>query len=439
MIARYSLPEMAAVWSEDNKFRTWLDVELAVADALAEIGEIPAEAARVMRAKGRVDADEIAEIEKTTDHDVIAFIKVATRDMGEAESYFHHGVTSTDIVDTAQALQLRQSCDLLLVRMAALEAALVRRAREHKNTLQIGRTHGVHGEPVTFGLKLAVWVAEARRNMDRLRHARANIAVGQISGAVGTYANIDPRVEELACRALGLDASPASTQTLQRDRHAELLTTFAIIGGSLEKMATEVRNLQRTDILEVEEYFKPGQRGSSAMPHKRNPITAERVCGLARVVKANAQVGFDNVALWHERDISHSSAERVVLADSFIATDYLLGKLEWVLDGLVTYPANMLANLNRTRGLIYSSKVLLALVDAGMSREDAYTVVQRNAMKVWDDLQQARSGPSYRETLEADPEAAALLAAEVIDACFDPWRFLERVGVLFERLEGLEF
>lgn len=419
---------MAAVWSEDNKFRTWLEVELAVADALAEIGEIPADAAKVMREKGRVDAAEIAEVEKTTDHDVIAFIKVATRDMGEAEAYFHHGVTSTDIVDTAQALQLRQSCDLLLKGLSALEEALVARAREHKDTLQIGRTHGIHAEPVTFGLKMAVWVAETRRNIQRLQRARQTIAVGQISGAVGTYANVDPRVEEIACKMLDLEASPASTQTLQRDRHAELLTTFAIIGGSLEKMGTEVRNLQRTDILEAEEYFKPGQRGSSAMPHKRNPITAERVAGLSRVLRGNALAAMENQALWHERDITHSSVERVILADSCLLLDYMLAKFTDVIARLIVYPENMMRNVERTKGLVVSQRVMLALTEKGMSREDAYKAVQRNALAAW-------NGESdFRSNLEADPEVTRHLAAADLDELFDYRYFTRHLGRVFDRL-----
>jgi adenylosuccinate lyase len=419
---------MAAIWSEQNKFQTWLDVELAVADALGEIGEIPKDAARVMREKGRVDAEEISEIEKTTDHDVIAFIKVATRDMGEAEAYFHHGVTSTDIVDTAQALQLRQSCDLLLAGLDALEAALVTRAREHKDTLQIGRSHGVHGEPVTFGLKLAVWIAEMRRNRDRLEHARKNIAVGQISGAMGTYANIDPRVEEIACRVLDLEPSPASTQTLQRDRHAELLTTFAVIGGSLDKMATEIRNLQRTDILEAEEYFKPGQRGSSAMPHKRNPITAERVAGLARVLRGNALAAMENQALWHERDITHSSVERVILPDSCLLLDYMLYKFTDVMARLIVYPENMMRNVERTKGLVVSQRVMLTLTEKGMSREDSYKAVQRNALAAW-------NGESdFRSNLEADPEVSKHLTAADLDELFDYRYFTRHVGRVFERL-----
>ena len=419
---------MAAIWSEDNKFRKWLDVELAVSDALAEIGEIPAEAARIQREKGRVDAAEIAEIEKTTDHDVIAFIKCATRDMGEAEAYFHHGVTSTDIVDTAQALQLSEACVLLLTDLDALEAALVRRAREHKGTLQIGRTHGVHGEPITFGLKLAVWIAEVRRNIDRLQHARKGITVGQLSGAVGTYANIDPRVETLACRSLGLEASPASTQTLQRDRHAELLTTFAVIGGSLEKFATEIRNLQRTDILETEEYFKPGQRGSSAMPHKRNPITAERVAGMARLLRGYALTALENQALWHERDITHSSAERVILPDACLCLHYMLRKFTDVIDRLIVYPENMMRNVDRTKGLVVSQRVMLTLTEKGMSREDSYKAVQRNALAAW-------NGESdFRANLEADPEVMDRLTTADLDILFDYTYFTRHLGVVFDRL-----
>lgn len=428
MIKRYTRPEMAAVWSEDNKFRSWLEVELAVADALAEIGEIPAGAVRLMREKGRVDAAEIAEVEKTTDHDVIAFIKVATRDMGDAEPYFHHGVTSTDIVDTAQALQLVQSCDILLEGLAALDETLTLRAREHRDTLQIGRTHGIHGEPVTFGLKLAVWTAETRRNRERLEHARRTIAVGKISGAVGTYANVDPRVEEIACRALGLEPSPASTQTLQRDRHAELMTTLAVIGGSLEKMATEIRNLQRTDILEVEEYFKPGQRGSSAMPHKRNPITAERVAGLARVLRGNALAALENQALWHERDITHSSVERVILADSCLLLDYMLHKFTDVMARLIVYPENMRRNLESTRGLVVSQRVMLALAERGMSREEAYTAVQRNAMAAWN------GEGDFRSNLEGDEEVSARLSEADLDALFDYRFFTRHLGQVFSRL-----
>lgn len=428
MVERYSLPDMAAIWSEDNKFRKWLDVELAIADALAEIGEIPAEAARVMREKGRVDAAEIAEVEKTTDHDVIAFIKVATRDMGEAEAWFHHGVTSTDIVDTAQAIQLTEAVDLLLSDLEGLEAAMTEQARKHKDTLMIGRTHGIHAEPITFGLKLAVWIAEVRRNRERLTHARKTMAVGQISGAVGTYANIDPRVEEIACRALGLEPSPASTQTLQRDRHAELLSTMAVIAGSLEKFATEIRNLQRTDLLEAEEYFKPGQRGSSAMPHKRNPITAERVAGMARVIRGYAVTALENQALWHERDITHSSAERIILPDATLLLHYMLRKLTDVIARLIVYPENMLRNVERTRGLVASQRVMLALTEKGMSREDSYKTVQKHALAAWN------GNGDFRSNLESDAAVTAVLSPADLDELFDYRYFTRHVGRVFERL-----
>jgi adenylosuccinate lyase len=428
VVERYSLPDMAAIWSEDNKFRKWLDVELAIADALAEIGEIPAEAARVMREKGRVDAAEIAEVEKTTDHDVIAFIKVATRDMGEAEAWFHHGVTSTDIVDTAQAIQLTEAVDLLLSDLEGLEAAMTEQARKHKDTLMIGRTHGIHAEPITFGLKLAVWIAEVRRNRERLTHARKTMAVGQISGAVGTYANIDPRVEEIACRALGLEPSPASTQTLQRDRHAELLSTMAVIAGSLEKFATEIRNLQRTDLLEAEEYFKPGQRGSSAMPHKRNPITAERVAGMARVIRGYAVTALENQALWHERDITHSSAERIILPDATLLLHYMLRKLTDVIARLIVYPENMLRNVERTRGLVASQRVMLALTEKGMSREDSYKTVQKHALAAWN------GNGDFRSNLESDAAVTAVLSPADLDELFDYRYFTRHVGRVFERL-----
>jgi adenylosuccinate lyase len=335
---------------------------------------------------------------------------------------------------------MTQAQDIIIEDVRRLGRICKRRAMEFKDTLCVGRTHGIHAEPMTFGMKFGAWAWALKRAEQRLLATREySCAWGAISGAVGSYSNIDPFVEKYVCEKLGLKPDPLSTQVIARDRHAHALAVLATVAATAESIALEVRALQKSDTLEAEEPFAAGQKGSSAMPHKRNPITAERVCGLARVVKANAQVGFDDVALWHERDISHSSAERVVLADSYIATDYLLSKLEWILDGLVTYPENMKANLDRTRGLIYSSRVLLALVDYGMLREDAYTVVQSNAMKVWDDIQQARPGLSYREQLEADPDVAALLSGEELDAIFDPWAFLARVGVLFERLEGLEF
>ena len=440
MIDRYTRPEMGAVWSPQNKFEIWKEIEVLACEAQAQLGVIPAEDAVLIRERAAFEVERIDELEATLNHDVIAFLTNMSEHIGEPSKWVHYGMTSSDLGDTALCYQMTQAMDIILADVRRLGRICRRRALELKDTLCVGRTHGIHAEPMTFGMKFGAWAWALKRAEQRLIATRKfSAAWGAISGAVGSYSNIDPFVETYVCEKLGLTPDPLSTQVIARDRHAHVLAVLAVVAATAESIATEVRALQKSDTLEAEEPFAKGQKGSSAMPHKRNPITAERVCGLARVIKANAQVGFDNVALWHERDISHSSAERVVLADSFIGLDYILSKLEWILDGLVVYPENMLANLNRTRGLIYSSRVLLALVDAGMSREDAYTVVQRNAMKVWDDLQQARAGASYREMLEADPEAMALLTSEVLDECFDPWKFLERVGVLFERLETLEF
>jgi len=440
MIDRYTRPEMGRIWSSQNKFEIWMEIELLACEAQAELGVIPVEDARLIRERAAFEVERIDELEATLNHDVIAFLTNMSEHIGEPSKWVHYGMTSSDLGDTALCYQMTQAMDILLEDVRRLGRICQRRALEFRDTLCVGRTHGIHAEPMTFGMKFGAWAWALKRAEQRLVATRKfSAAWGAISGAVGSYSNIDPFVEQYVCEKLGLTPDPLSTQVIARDRHAHVLAVLAVVAATAESIATEVRALQKSDTLEAEEPFAKGQKGSSAMPHKRNPITAERVVGLARVVKANAQVGFDNVALWHERDISHSSAERVVLVDSFIALDYLLGKLEWILDGLVTYPANMLANLNRTRGLIYSSRVLLALVDSGMSREDAYTVVQRNAMKVWDDLQQAREGMSYREMLEADPQVTALVSAAVLDECFDPWKFLERSGVLFERLETLEF
>jgi len=440
MIDRYTRPEMGAIWSPQNKFEIWKEIEVLACEAQAQIGVIPADDAVLIRERAAFEVERIDELEATLNHDVIAFLTNMSEHIGEPSKWVHYGMTSSDLGDTALCYQMTQAMDIITEDVRRLGRICQRRAMELKDTLCVGRTHGIHAEPMTFGMKFGAWAWALKRAEQRLIATRKfSAAWGAISGAVGSYSNIDPFVEEYVCEKLGLQPDTLSTQVIARDRHAHVLAVLAVVAATAESIATEVRALQKSDTLEAEEPFAKGQKGSSAMPHKRNPITAERVVGLARVIKANAQVGFDNVALWHERDISHSSAERVVLADSFIALDYILSKLEWILDGLVVYPENMLANLNRTRGLIYSSRVLLALVDAGMSREDAYTVVQRNAMRVWDDLQQARAGASYREMLEADPEATALLTPAVLDECFDPWKFLERVGVLFERLETLEF
>lgn len=440
MIDRYTRPEMGAIWSFQNKFEIWKEIEILACEAQAELGDIgiTREEAAHIRATADFTIERIDEIEATTNHDVIAFLTNMAEYIGEESKWVHYGMTSSDLGDTALCYQITQAMDIVLADVRRIGAICQRRALEFKDTLCVGRTHGIHAEPMTFGMKFASWAWAMKRAEQRLIATRKfSAAWGAISGAVGSYSNIDPYVEEYVCEKLGLAPDPLSTQVIARDRHAHVLAVLAVVAATAESIALEIRALQKSDTLEAEEPFARGQKGSSAMPHKRNPITAERVCGLARVVKANAQVGFDNVALWHERDISHSSAERVVLADSFTALDYLLGKLEWILDGLVTYPDNMLANLNRTRGLIYSSRVLLALVDTGMLREDAYAIVQRNAMLVWDDIQKAQDGPDYRARLEADPEVT--LSTEELDRIFDPWAFLARVQVLFDRVEDLHF
>ncbi|MFA5845158.1 MAG: adenylosuccinate lyase [Coriobacteriia bacterium] len=440
MIPRYTRPEMGRIWSQENKFAIWLEIEVLACEAQAELGVVPREDVSLIRERAAFEVERIDEIEAVTNHDVIAFLTNMSEHIGEPSKWVHYGMTSSDLGDTALCYQMTQAIDIVIEDVRRLGRICKARALELRDTLCVGRTHGIHAEPMTFGMKFATWAWAFKRAEQRLLATREySCAWGAISGAVGSYSNIDPFVESYVCEKLGLRPDPASTQVIARDRHAHVLAVLATVAATAESVATEVRALQRSDTLEAEEPFAVGQKGSSAMPHKRNPITAERVCGLARVVKANAQVGFDDVALWHERDISHSSAERVVLPDSFMATDYLLDKLAWVLEGLRVYPERMLANLDATRGLIYSSRVLLALVDAGLLREEAYAVVQRCAMRVWDDIQQARGGPSFRETLAADPEAMALLPDSALDAIFDPRAFLARVGVVFERLDGLEF
>lgn len=433
MIPRYSRPEMARIWELENKFEIWKQIEVLATEAQAELGIVPREDAVAIRERAAFELGRIEEIERETNHDVIAFLTNMAEHIGEPSKWVHYGMTSSDLGDTALCYQMMQATDILMADVRRIGAICKRRAFETRDMLCVGRTHGIHAEPMTMGMKFARWAWAMRRALDRLERTREVVAVGAISGAVGSYSNIDPFVEEYVCEKLGLTPEPLSTQVIPRDRHAQFLAVLATVAATAEEIATEVRALQKSDTLEAEEPFAAGQKGSSAMPHKRNPITAERVCGLARVVKANAQVGFDNVALWHERDISHSSAERVVLADSTIALDYLLGKLEWVLDGLLLYPERMRANLEVTRGLIYSSRVLLALVGAGMLREDAYAVVQRNAMAVWEDIQNARSGPSFRERLDADPEFP--ICDEELAVIFEPTGFLARVDVVFERLE----
>ena len=447
MIDRYTRPEMGHIFSLENKYAIWQEIEVLACEAHAEMGVIgiTREEAAWIREHARFDRAEVDEIEAVTNHDVIAFLT----NMGsyidadvepgapKPSRWVHYGMTSSDLGDTALCYQLAQATDLIIEDVRELGAICLRRAFEERETLCVGRTHGIHAEPMTFGMKFGSWAWELRRDLDRLIDARKQVAVGAISGAVGTYSSIDPFVESYVCEHLGLGGDPLSTQVISRDHHAYLAGVLATTAASCERIALEVRNHQKTDTLEAEEPFRRGQKGSSAMPHKRNPITVEKVCGLSRVVKANAQVAFDNVALWHERDISHSSNERVALADSFIALDHMLRCLIRIIDGLVLYPARMLANLNATRGLIYSSKVLLALVDTGITREQAYAIVQRNSMQVWDDVQQAREGLDLRGRLEADPECT--LTAEQLDAIFDPWSFLGRIDAVFERLEDLSF
>ncbi|MCA1638396.1 MAG: adenylosuccinate lyase [Acidobacteria bacterium] len=428
MIERYTLPEMGAVWSQQNKFQKWLDVEIAVCEVHAEMGTIPKGAVEEIKTKAAFTVERINEIEKTTDHDVIAFTTNLAENIGEAARFVHYGLTSSDVVDTASALLLKESCEILLQKIDALLEVLKRRAFEFKDTPQIGRTHGIHAEPTAFGMIFALWFAEMRRNQERLEKAKKIISVGKISGAVGAFAHLDPEVEERVCAKLGLKAAPISTQIIQRDRYAEYLCTLAIIASSLEKFALQVRHWQRTEVREAQEKFKTGQKGSSAMPHKRNPILSERICGMARTVRANSIVGLENVALWHERDISHSSAERIVLPDSSSALDYILAKTASLLDNLVVYPENMLKNLNATRGLVFSGQLLLVLTQKGVSREDAYAWVQRNAMKVWDE------GGDYKELVLADIDINSRLSNEEIEKVFDVKHYLRNVEKVFERV-----
>ncbi len=430
MIERYTLPEMGAVWSLENKFQKWLDVEIAVCEVHAEMGTIPADALAEIKAKAAFSVMRIAEIEKTTDHDVIAFTTNLAENIGEAARFVHYGLTSSDVVDTANALLLRDACDILLAKTDALMAVLKRRAFEFKDTPQIGRTHGIHAEPTSFGLVWALWYSEMQRNKRRLTDAREAVAVGKISGAVGTFAHLSPEVEERVCEKLGLKAAGVSTQVIQRDRYAEYLCTLALIASTLEKIALQVRHWQRTEVREAQEYFKTGQKGSSSMPHKRNPILSERICGMARTVRANSIVGLENVALWHERDISHSSAERIVLPDSSATLDYILAKSTSLLDTLIVYPENMLKNLGLTHGLVFSGQLLLALTQKGVSREDAYAWTQRNAMKVWDE------GGDYQELIKKDADISSRLSAEEIARVFDLTTYLRNVDRVFDRVFG---
>ena len=428
MIDRYTLPEMGALWSEQNKFQKWLDVEIAVCEVHAINGIIPSAALEQIKARAKFSVERINEIEKITNHDVIAFTTNLAEEIGEASRYVHFGLTSSDVVDTANGLLLRDASDILLAKVDQFIDVLRRRAFEFKHTPQVGRTHGVHAEPTSFGITFALWFDEMRRNRERLLRAKDVVAVGKISGAVGAFAHLDPSVEESVCERLGLKPALVSTQVIQRDVYAEYLTTLAIIASTLEKMALNVRHWQRTEVREAHERFAKGQKGSSAMPHKRNPIISERICGMARVVRANSIVGLENVALWHERDISHSSAERVVLPDSSIALDYMLQKTIGLIDGLVVYPERMLENLQATKGLIFSGQLLLALTAKGISRETAYDWIQRNAMRVWDEDR------DFKTLVKADDDIKSEMSDEEIEQVFSLDHYLRNVDSIFERV-----
>ncbi|MES9682093.1 adenylosuccinate lyase [Bacillus sp. AFS001701] len=428
MIERYSRPEMAAIWTEENKFKAWLEVEILACEAWAELGDIPKEDVKVLREKASFDINRIYEIEKETRHDVVAFTRAVSETLGDERKWVHYGLTSTDVVDTALSYLLRQANDILLKDLENFIGILETKAKEHKYTVMMGRTHGVHAEPTTFGLKLALWTEEMKRNLERFKSAIETVRVGKISGAVGTYANIPPFVEEYVCEKLGIQAAPISTQTLQRDRHAHYMATLSLIATSIEKFATEVRGLQKSETREVEEFFAKGQKGSSAMPHKRNPIGSENMTGLARVIRGHMVTAYENVSLWHERDISHSSAERIILPDATILLNYMLNRFGNIVKNLTVFPENMKRNMDRTYGLIYSQRVLLALIEKGMSREEAYDTVQPKAMEAWETQVQ------FKELVEAEEKITSLLSQEEINDCFDYSYHLSQVDTIFERL-----
>ena len=427
MIDRYTHPEMGNIWTLENEFRTMLKVEILACEAMNKLGIVPDEALKDIQTKADFRLDRIKEIEAVTNHDVIAFLTNVAEYVGDASKYIHKGLTSSDVKDTALCYMTVQSADLIMRHLENFHAILRRRAAEFKHTVMIGRTHGIHAEPMTFGMKFLLWSAEIERDIDRLKQAREMMAVGKLSGAVGTYSNIDPFVEKYVCEKLGLTPVRLATQVIQRDRHAHFMTTLAIIGSSLDKMATEIRNLQRTDIREAEEYFAPGQKGSSAMPHKRNPITCEKVSGMARLLRGYAVAALEDVTLWHERDISHSSVERVILPDATIALDHMLRKFSNIIDKLLVYPDAMIANMNKTGGLIFSQNLLIALVTKGVLREDAYKWVQRNAMARW------LEGADFKTNVEADPDIKKYLTDEEVEHCFDPKPMLRHVDEIFAR------
>jgi len=431
MIERYSRPQMKKIWSDKNKFDQWLKVEIAVCEAWAELGEIPREEIVKIR-KASYNLNRVAEFLKVTHHDMTAFLNSVAESLGTESRFIHLGLTSSDVMDTALGLQLTQTADILTKDVAELISVMENKAVEHKYTIMMGRTHGVHAEPITLGLKMALWIEEMKRNAQRLAEARKNISVGKISGAVGTYATVPPQVEKIACAKLGLAPAPISSQIIQRDRHAQFLTTLAIIASSLEKFATEIRGLQRTEVREVEEPFAEGQTGSSAMPHKRNPELCERICGLARLIRGHALTSLENIALWHERDISHSSTERIILPDSCLVLDYILSIFTSIMKGLKVYPENMRRNIELTQGLIFSQRVLIALINKGLPREEAYKMVQDNAMKAW------QQGKDFLSLLEADRRITAHLSKAELTSLFDYGYYLKHVDEVFERLGLIE-
>ncbi len=430
MIERYTRPQMKAIWELKRKYEIWLEVELAACAAFERTGQVPRGTSARIRKRARIDVDRIAEIEQITKHDVIAFLESLSGSVGPEARFLHMGLTSSDIVDTSLAVQMRDALDLILEGLDGLIEVLKNRAQKHKATIMVGRSHGIHGEPISFGFKLAIWYEEACRHRDRLRRVRNEISVGKLSGAMGTFAHQGPEIEQYVCAKLGLEPDPVSNQVVQRDRHAAYATGLALLAASIEKFATEIRHLQRTEVLEAEEYFSEGQKGSSAMPHKRNPIVSENLCGLARVVRANSLAAMENVALWHERDISHSSVERVILPDSTMLIDYMLARVTDLIKHLVLYPERMKRNLELTGGLIYSQRLLLALIEKGMERKAAYEAVQRNAMASW------RGSGGLQELASKDPVIAAHLKPAEIRACFDPKYYLRHLDMIYRRVFG---
>ncbi len=428
MISRYSRERMTAIWSQENKYQKWLDVEIAACEAMVKLGKVPAEAVKNVKAKASINVARIDEIEKITKHDVIAFVTSLTEKIGDDGRFIHMGLTSSDVLDTALAVQLKEAAEILLDDLDQLLGVLKKRALEHKNSLMIGRSHGIHAEPITFGLKMALWYQEMQRNRERLVRAKETVSYGKIAGAVGTFSFIEPFVEEYVCEKLGLKPAPVSSQIVQRDRHAEFFTTLAIIASSLDKFAQEIRLLQRTEVREAEEYFSPGQKGSSAMPHKRNPVLSENISGLARLVRSYAVAAMEDVALWHERDISHSSVERVIGPDATIVLDFMLGRFTGMMEKLVVYPERMLSNLNMTHGVIFSQMVLLSLIEKGTTREDAYAIVQKNAMKSW------HEGIEFRKLLAQDEIVKKYLDEKDLAGIFNVNNFLKNLDFIFNRV-----